>query len=654
MGKLKISKAKKNKSSKGSSGIPNWLLSLLVTVVVLAVLATCVGTFLASTGTIMRWSTVMKLGNYKIDGNMMNYFYHDQESYYLNQQAQTYSNMMGSPEYLSMLGITDSQNFTFDDYLATFAQYNRYADPATQTYGDSKDEDRQYKTWRDYFLAQATETAKQTLMYCAESDKYEDVKLTDEDYATIDKNVEDLLASIRSQYEGLAGISDKTCITNTFGQGVTIKDIRNAIELQVLAGKMQEKISNDADSSISKENIDKEYNDNKINYDLVDYFTYTFNVNYDDVVKELYSEKTVDNLTDEEKATALEAYKKKIAEAHVAATELTTKNTLESFQNWVIDYTLKNTYDDNFNSAMSELKDDQKPKKEGENDPLATIKDKMIEAVKKDIADGKTEITTDEFKHSDSAHTLYDIAVSHEFEEAAKKLKKALFEDATNAKEEGLAKEQYYVAPKEDGTEDAFSKWAFAADRKANDIINIETGDGANGAEVKVSEESFSAEVSILVKNAYRKEDSSYDIAYMLFTSEDKAKKAIEALGKVEGLNKEKFLEVAESEDNHADAHTSISDFESYFIGDLQVDDFDKWLATAKPGEFTATAIKVSDASYLIGFYAKEGTLKYWENDVKAALYEAKCQEYVDAMTTDFKDALTSGTNEKLLAKIGL
>lgn len=653
MGKLKISKAKKNKSSKGSSGIPNWLLSTLITIVVLAVLATCVGTFLVSNGVFMRLSTVMELGNYKIDGNMMTYYYQDQVSYYLNQQYQTYSSIAGSSEYLSMLGVSDPEDFTFDDYLVSFVGYNRYADPADQVYGDEKNEKRDYKTWRDYFLAQATDNAKQIITYCADSDKYDDVKLTDEDYATVDETVEDLLASLRSQYEGLGGISDKTCLANTYGQGVSVKDIRNAIELQVLAGKVQEKIGNDVESSISKDNIDKEYADNKISYDLVDYFTYSFNVNYDDIVSEMYPDKTVDSLTDDEKAKVLETYKKKIEEARASATELTTKNTLESFQEWVIDYTLKNNYDDNFNSAMSKVTDAQKPKKEGENDPLATIKDKMIEAVKKDLADGKTEITTDEFKHADNAHTVYGITVSHEFEEAAKTLKKALLEDAITVKDDGTIKEQAYVAPDENGEKDAFSEWAFSTDRQINNIFTAEEGDGANKAEVKVSSEYFSVDVSILTKTAYRSEESSYDIAYMLFTSEDKAKKAIEALGKIEGLNKEKFIEVAEAEDNHADAHTAMSDFESYFMGDLGVDELDEWLKAAKPGEYTTPAIKVDDSSFLIAFYAKEGTLKAWEYDVKSALYEAKCQEYVDAMNAEFKDALKAGTNDKILAKIG-
>lgn len=655
MGKLKISKAKKNKSSKGSSGIPNWLLSTLVILVVVAVLATCVGSFIASNGVVMRYSTAMKLGNYKIDGNMMSYYYQEQISYYLNQQYQTYSSIAGSSEYLQMMGISDPENFTFDDYLLSMSGFNRYADPADQPYGDTNDPDREYKTWKDYFLAQAKETAKQTIMYCAESEKYSDISLTDEDQATVDSTLEELIASLRQQYGNLEGMSESTCITNTYGKGINKKDIRRAIELQVLAGKVQQRISDDVENGISKEDIDKEYNDNKIDYDLVDYYTYSFGVYYSAVIKEVYPEgdKTADKLNDEEKAAVLEAYKKKIAEAHAAAKELSSKKTLEEFQSWVVDYTLKTSYDSSFDSAMSEVTDEQKPKKEGEVDPLQTVKDKMIEAVKKDIADGKTEVTTDEFKHESETHTVYGIAVSHEFEEAAKTLKKSLFDDALKVKEDGMSKEQNYIAPDDDGNKDAFSEWAFSADRKLNDVISIESGDGANEAEVKVTEEAFNADVSILLKTAYRDEEASRDIAYMLFTKEENANKAIEELGAIEGLDKEKFVELAESEDNHADAHTSATDFQDYFIGDLQADAFDEWLLSAKPGEFTKTAIKIDDSSFMVAFYAKEGTLKAWEYDVKSSIYESECKKYVDDMTASFEADLKANTNDKVINKVG-
>ena len=79
MGKLKVSKAKKNKNSKGTSGIPNWLLSTLVIITVVAVLLTCVGTVLASSGLPMKMITPMSYdGEYKLDGNVMKYFFSTQ------------------------------------------------------------------------------------------------------------------------------------------------------------------------------------------------------------------------------------------------------------------------------------------------------------------------------------------------------------------------------------------------------------------------------------------------------------------------------------------------------------------------------------------------------------------------------------------------
>ena len=90
MGKLKISKAKKDKGSKGSSGIPNWLLSLLVVVVVVAVAATCVGSYLVSIGVPERLSTVMSVGNYKVNEHMMRYYYQSTIDNYLNTQYDAY------------------------------------------------------------------------------------------------------------------------------------------------------------------------------------------------------------------------------------------------------------------------------------------------------------------------------------------------------------------------------------------------------------------------------------------------------------------------------------------------------------------------------------------------------------------------------------
>ena len=85
MGNLKISKAKKKNNSKGTSGIPNWLLSVIISLVLIAVVAGCTFYFISNAGWPMRWTTAMELDGYKVDVNMMSYYYKETCNNFINQ-----------------------------------------------------------------------------------------------------------------------------------------------------------------------------------------------------------------------------------------------------------------------------------------------------------------------------------------------------------------------------------------------------------------------------------------------------------------------------------------------------------------------------------------------------------------------------------------
>ena len=622
MGKLKISKAKKNKKSRGSSGIPNWLLSTLVILVVVAVLATCLGTVVASSGVAMRLSTAVSVDNYKIDGNMMSYFF---QTTYMNF-ANNYSSYMS---YLSLdqySSLKDQQFNPEGSYDAAFL-------------GEFSG------TWFDYFMSQTKDSVKNLLIYCKEADKL-GITLTDEDQATIDTELETLLINIRSSYG--AGLSDATCIANVYGNGVSKSDVRKAMELSTLASKVAQKISDDIEGAITDERINSTYDSNKLDYNLVDYFSYTFDVYYDDVVAEKFGdEKKVADLTADEKADVLILYKEKIAAAHASAKELATKTTLADFQAWVVNYAANDLYNDTFDSAMSKVTSEQKPSEEN----LATIKAKTIEAVIKEVNEGKTEAAEDVVTteaDGKKTYTLYEISVSSEFAEAAKTLKTKLFTSVASAKDKGLSEKVNYIAPDSDGNKDDLSEWAFNADRKVNDVTNIETGDGANeAASVEAKTERFSAEVVIMVKTVYRDETLSRNFAYMLFTKEDAAKKAIEALDATEGLDKDKFLKVAADENNAAAASTYLEDC---VIGTMQSDALDDWLYSANAGEYTKTAISMSDGSFLVALYVSEGETHAWEYDVKVNIYNDDYTAYEERMHTDFGSSIVF--NDKVINKV--
>ena len=621
MGKLKISKAKKNKNSRGSSGIPNWLLTTLVVIVVVAVLATCVGTFVASSGITMRLSTAATLDNYKVNGNMMSYFFQTTYMDFVNNYS-SYMSYLSLDQYSSLKDQKFNPSGSYDAaFLGEFEG-----------------------TWFDYFMSQTKESVKNLLIYCAEADRL-GITLSDEDQAEIDTSIETLLINIRSSYG--AGLSDATCIANVYGNGVSKSDVRKAMELSALASKAANKISDDIEGAITDERIDTTYNGNKLDFDLVDYFGYSFDVYYDDVIAEKYGdEKTAETLTADEKAAVLELYKEKIAAAHASAKELATKTTLEEFQNWVVNYVANDSYDDAFESATSKLATDKKP---AQSD-LDTIKSKVIEAVIKEVNEGKTEATEDVVTtEADSAKTykIYDITITSEFADAIKTVKTTLFKSVNSAKKNGLLKKTNYIAPDEDGKKDDFSEWAFSADRKANDTTNIETGDGANEAAVEVKTERFTAKVSILIKTVYRDETLSRDFAYMLFTKEEDAKKAIEALDATEGLNKDKFLDIAADKAVSAAASQYLEDC---IIGTMQSDELDEWLYNAEAGTYTKTAIKMSDGSLLVALYVKENTTPAWKYSVKSSIYNDDYVAYEERMTTDFASSVVF--NDKVINKV--
>ena len=622
MGKLKISKAKKNKNSRGSSGIPNWLLTTLVIIVVVAVLATCVGTFVASSGVAMRLSTAVTLDDYKVNGNMMSYFFQTTYMDFVNN----YSSYMS---YLSL-----------DQYTSLKEQqFNPAGSYDSAFLGEFEG------TWFDYFMTQTKDSVKNLLIYCSEADRL-GITLSDEDQAEIDASIDTLLINIRSSYG--AGLSDATCIANVYGKGVSKADVRKAMELSALASKAAQQISDDIEGAITDERINSEYDSNKRDYTLVDYFTYSFDVYYDDVVAEKYGdEKKVEDLTDEEKAAVLALYKEKIAAAHASAKELASKTTLDEFKAWVVNYAANNLYDENYETATEKIANENIPDKAD----LDTIKEKTIAAVIKEVTEGKEEVTEDVVTteaDSEKTYKLYDITIKSEFAEAAKTLKSKLFTAVLSAKEDGLKEKANYVAPDKDDKKDDFSEWAFSADRKANDTTNIETGDGANEATVEVKDEKFTAEVSILIKPEYRDETLSRNFAYMLFTKEDAAKKAIEALEATEGLDKDKFLEKAQDSAVAAEAYQFLEDC---VIGTMQSEELDEWLYSAKAGEYTKTAIKMSDGSFMVALYVSEGETAAWEHTVKSAIYNEDYIAYEERMTTDFASSVVF--NDKVINKIG-
>lgn len=642
MGNLKISKTKKKKNTKGTSGMPNWLLSLIISVVLIAVVATCVFYFITSAGLQMRWTTAVELDGYKVNVNMMSYYQKMTYENFINQQYETFG------YYASYMG----EDATFDDYLEQYVGYNRELDPASQSYTADDESGDTYKTWHDYFVAQTVESVKELLMYRAEAEKL-GIELDKEEIESINADIDAWIEEFRASQ---GGYPEKDIVSMYYGKSVRRTDIVDAMKLSVLASKCSNKISTDIEESITDEDVTKEYDENKNNYNFVDYASYNFEVSYADVIsEELGADKKADDLTDEEKAKVLAAYKAKIEEARAKAAELASKTELKDFQSFIINDAATSEYDGLADSKIATLASDKKPSEED----LKTIKDKTISAVIAEVTEGKDTVTDDVVETSSEAkegeeatktYTIYGISITSEFATAIRDVKSSLFDRALT--ESTVSEKATYVAPyeDEDGNEekDTRSEWLFNADRKANEITTLEEGDGANGAEVAVSTEKFTAEVLYITKTAYRDETSCRDVAYIIYATEDAAKKAIEAIGKIEDLNKDKFLEVANDESNLA----AGSDFaEEYCIGESGETNLDAWLTDAEVGSYTEEPILMSDGSaYMVAFYASEGEMKAWQYTVKSTLHSNRYTDRTEEMQEAYASHII--VYDKALAKI--
>lgn len=604
MGKMKISKKNKRRSG---SGIPNWLLVTIVVVVVATVLLTCAATLVSSSGLVMRCSMAMKSDNYTVNGNMMTYYY-----------VNTYNNFLN----------------TYGDYATSFSigAATSIADHHTIRFGGTEEKPNSYDamflgsfdgTWFDYFMAQTVDGVKSMLMYCEEA-KANNIELTKEEKKEVKDSVDALIIQFRLQ-NGVVDYSDSTVLNAMYGKGVKKSDIRKAMEISALASKWQEHIYDKIESEATDEKITEVYEGDKKKYDLIDYYYYTFNLSYDDVAKEkLGSGYTTAQLT-EKKAEVDEAYKAKMAEIKKNAEALASLTTLEDFKRFVYTYVANDAYQAAYDAQK--LAEGVAP----DEASLKIIKESLVAGAVKEALNNRDSAIDDAVKGEDGNYTLYGISVKSEFATAAMKIKNELLTKAKSVDKSSLMNRTQY------DEQSAFSKWAFEGTHQPNETKGIE--EGAKDTDFKQADK-YMYNVYFLIKPEYKDEDKSRDVAYMMFQTQDAAKKAIEKLAALSTLDKAAFSKVATEASAAAE-----SVYEDYIKGSMESSAFDEWLYSAdtKIGSYTANPIAMSDGSFMVAYFAEEGEV-CWKVTVKNDIMQASYNKYEDDMTVAHSSKIDGST----------
>ena len=462
-------------------------------------------------------------------------------------------------------------------------------------------------------------------MYCEVAKAY-GITLTDDDKATIDESIE----SYRSSATLYGYPNLNSFFSASFGKGVSEGDVRDCMEYSLLATKAMEKISDDIDKSIKDEDINKQYNDNKLDYNLVDYTYYSFNVNYDEVAKDLLGDKYEEKLkTEENKAKVLAEYKLRIEKAKTAANELNEIAELEAFKAYIYNYVANENIDDVYGSQT--IKTDIKPSDED----VKFLKAEIVKAVVAEIAEGKetsSDVVTIDDKTAAEV-SAYGKTVKKDYAKILNTVKTKLFSTVLSAKNNSIKEKVGYVSE-----DDKVSVWAFDDARKANEIKLIEEYDGATAGEIKNEKGKSNTAVYFLTKTQYKDSETAKNLSYMVFSKEADAKAAITELVANKAFTKDKFVKESDKTTKKATAYDSIT---NYTEGAMGSTDFDKWVfdTERKSGDITATPIKVTSGSstvYMVVLFEGEGQ-ELWYLDVKNAIATEKAEAKVTELEGKYK-----------------
>ena len=632
MGKMKISNNKK----RNNGGMPSWLLSLIVGLVAIIVVGTCLASFVGSTGVIGRFSTAMETENYSVNQPMMNYFY---QTAYSSFVSGTYYQTLGS--YCSLNNATyGNSGLSLDKQTIGKGQYDSILVPAEYN----------GKTWHDYFMDQAVATVEQVLIFCEVADE-RNITLTEEELENVKLGAEALAEQIRDSKDAYgstpyAGLSDNACISAAFGDGVKMSDVRKALELTSLAGKAQNDVSEEVLDKVTLDRINAEYAENPKHYDLVDFLTYGFSVKYDTVSKDVLAEIGEDAKEADHKDEILAEYKKQIAEAIEKAKALSAITDKDEFLKFVLNDKLDEIYDDTYEELKEKAKLEVKVIPSEEN--VKAIKEAMVAKIFEELfAEEVKDTAVDDVEEKDDKFYAYEIEINKIYGEFLTDLKASLYSDLLSTKESCLSEQHTYSVPEKAEDEEENQKWLFADDRKAGDVTLIEDGDGAKDAAVEVKDKHYTADVYLMVAPRYRDEVKVRDGAYMVFTKEDDAKAAIEALKASGSVTLESFLALAEEK---AGGHSELKD---YVEGSMGSEDFDAWFldeARAK-GDYTAEPIAASTSSFIVAYFEQVGEITGWQADVKYTLYNEDYEKATEEYTEKYSSTIDRKDN--VLNKIG-
>lgn len=568
--------------------MPGWLMSLIAIVLTVAIVGGVALTLLSANGVFNRITTTVSSENYKVNANMMSYYFRIQYDNFYSTYSSYISSILDTSKSLK------EQNYS----------------EATET--------TEAVTWFDYFMDQTVESVKSMLIYCEEAKVRGIDTLDEEEKAQIEESIQSLETTATAY-----GYTLNSYISAVYGSGVKATDLRKAMTYSAIASKCMNVISEELNNAITDEQINAEYTGDLKEYNVIDYTYYTFQVTYDEAIEAVLGKSDyTDDEANAQKEAILAKYSELIAEAKETANRLKAITDADEFKREILTLVAEDAWDSVYGEKT--IEDADKPSEEN----VTKIREKLLAAVVNEVMDGKEEATADAQKGEgeNTNGSVYEIEITNTYADTLNSVKEDIFAKVLKAVDT-------YVTDKGTYTENNdFSTWAFGDGRAAGDTTVIVTGDGKEDGEISADTKTSSVSVYLIRKAQYADTEKARNVAYMIFGSESDAKAAIEALLAKENMSLEIFEAYAD-ENESATSHATLEDYTEGTIGSTV---FDEWVygESTGVGMITATPLTISTGTYAVVYYYAEGN-EMWKVEVKSAIlsdqYEA---EYANMEST--------------------
>lgn len=577
-------------AKKNNQGMPSWAVNLIAIAITAFVVITIALSLLSANGVFGRLTTAMSSDNFRVNENVMKYFY---------------------SEAASSAGST-----------ATAEQV----------------------------LATAKSDVKTMLALCEEARK-RGIELDDEDEANIDLQIQ--MYELYSQYYGYDSVNTFISASFGKGVNKTdVKKALSLQILASKCGEVlsDELLAAITDGEIDAKYLENLNDYDLVDYTQYTYKV-TYKDAAEAVLGK--SNYTKEDET-EKAAEILEKFKELVEEAKAKAAAFNAMATPEELKNYIIDQEVDFVYDDEYDNTIMpghttndghDHKDDIviTLKDMPSEDDLKAIREKAIAHLKALLKEGKeyenVSVANTEAKNA----TIFEITVTTAFADAFEEL----MDNAYATAETVIAK--YVVEDAKYKDSDKIIKWAFEngeEGRKAGDVTTFEEGSGAEGEAYPESAsalKSYSITAVRCVNPRHKDTTVTRELGVMLFGTKAAAEAAIAKLSA--GMTLEAFEAIC------TELTGTYRHYENYVEGNAGSDVFDKWVfaETTTVGSFTATPIVVTEGTtYAVAIYSADKEA-VWYLDVRSDILS---EDYEAAVKT-LENTYVVKANEKVLAKLG-